>query len=125
MADPFKAKDVKVGKTGNPVARLGVYQNSYSRNSHIAEFNQVWFGNNNAVNFLETAIKNKHRWEIEADGRGFSEWVNNVSVEEITDSINTVITEGRFKVYKLPAQYLPLNINNLNDVLEYIETQTL
>ena len=59
MRDPLGSGDCKIGITGFDSAktRLGVYQNSYSANSHMATFNHLWYGKPNPVSKLESILK--------------------------------------------------------------------
>ena len=55
--DPLGSIDSKVGITGSPAVRLGVYQNSYSRKSHIACLDVVYIGPARAIANLERVAK--------------------------------------------------------------------
>jgi hypothetical protein len=50
--DPLGAPDAKAGITGHFEVRLGVYQNSYSRNSHVACFDILYIGPARAIENL-------------------------------------------------------------------------
>jgi hypothetical protein len=111
--DPFGLNDSKAGKTSHPDVRLGVYQNSYSARSHLAQFDYAFYGSAKAINNLEKAIKSEFDWDIEQDGRGFSEWINNYTSAEVLEKVKEIIEGYRFKVFPVPSNFLPLNINNL------------
>lgn len=113
--DPMGSLDSKVGITGNPAVRLGVYQNSYSKKSHTACFNVVYIGPKGAIEKLEKEVKQEFNWEIELDGRGHSEWVSQ-TYSTIETKIDEIIEGHRFKVTKVPERYLPLTVDNLNDL---------
>jgi hypothetical protein len=119
--DPLGAPDSKVGITGNPEVRLGVYQNSYSRNSHMACFDTVYIGPARAIANLEKAVKQDFDWEIERDGRGHSEWVT-MEHNLIEDKVDKIIDGYKFKVKKVPKKFLPLTTDNLTDFLESIKS---
>lgn len=122
MKDPFGGPDIKIGKTGDPESRLGNYQNSFSSRSHVACFNQVWFGDNMAIDNLEKAIKQVHHWDIELDGRGHSEWIYNKSLEEMEESIEQIIQDYKFKVERISDDYLPLSRLNLDIFLSSLKS---
>lgn len=115
--DPMGSGDSKIGITGNPAVRLGVYQNSYSKKSHTACFDVVYIGPARAVANLEKAVKQEFQWDIELDGRGHSEWVS-MTYTAIEKKIDEIIDGYKFKVVKVPKQYLPLSVDNLNKFLE-------
>ena len=95
------SKDCKIGITSNPIVRLGVYQNSYSRKSHIARFDLVYIGSNRIISNLEKAVKNEFSWDIELDGRGHSEWISK-PYEMLESQIDKIINGYNFKVKKVP-----------------------
>ncbi len=114
------ANDSKVGVTGHPEVRLGVYQNSYSRNSHTACFDLVYFGHPTAIDNLEKAVKKHFNWDIERDGRGHSEWVSNHGPKDIETKVDEIIDGYKFKVTKVPAQFLPLTVDNLDEFYSWL-----
>ena len=87
--DPMGAKDSKVGITGSPAVRLGVYQNSYSKKSHSACFDVVYIGPARVISNLEKVVKQEFNWDIDRDGRGHSEWISqtHTALETAIDSI--------------------------------------
>lgn len=117
--DPMGAPDSKIGITGNPYVRLGVYQNSFSRRSHVACFDVVYIGPARAVNNLEKAVKIELDWDIEMDGRGHSEWVSK-DYRDIERNIDEIIEGYKFKVSKVPKKFLPLTVDNLKEFLDQL-----
>jgi len=114
--DPLGSGDSKIGITGGPAVRFGVYQNSYSKKSHTACFNVVYIGPARAVANLEKAVKQEFQWDIELDGRGHSEWVS-MTYTEIEKRIDDIIEGHCFKITKVSKQYLPLTVDNLEKFL--------
>lgn len=115
--DPMGSIDSKIGITGHPAVRLGVYQNSYSRKSHIACFDVVYIGPSRAVANLEKAVKQTFDWSIERDGRGASEWVSQ-TYSTIESKIDELINGYKFKITKVPKRFLPLTVDNLDRFLK-------
>ncbi len=114
--DPLGAKDAKIGITGHPAVRLGVYQNSYSRNSHVACFNVVYVGSAKAIASLEKVVKQQFEWDIERDGRGASEWIGGQTADEIEIKIDSIIDGYKFKIEKISNDFLPLTVDLLDDL---------
>jgi hypothetical protein len=110
--DPMGSLDSKVGITGNPEVRLGVYQNSYSKKSHTAGFDVVYVGPARAISNLEKAVKQVLDMDIELDGRGHSEWVSQ-TYTTIESKIDEIIKGYQFKVTKIEKQFLPLTVDNM------------
>jgi len=120
--DPMGSLDSKVGITGNPSVRLGVYQNSFSKKSHTACFDVVYFGPPAAIGRLEAAIKQELNLDIELDGRGHSEWVSQ-TYTTIEKTIDEIIDGYKFKIVKVPKKFLPLTVDNLPKLQEWIAEQ--
>ena len=121
--DPMGSIESKIGITGHPSVRLGVYQNSYSRKSHIACFDKVYFGPARAIASLEKAVKQTFDWNIERDGRGASEWVNQ-TYTTIESKIDELIEGYKFKITKVPKKFLPLTVDNLESLSKFIESSS-
>lgn len=115
--DPMGSLDSKVGITGNPSVRLGVYQNSYSKKSHTACFDVVYIGPARVIGTLERAVKQEFNWDIDRDGRGHSEWVTQ-TYTSLEKAIDEIIDGYKFKVKKVPKKYLPLTVDNLQQFLK-------
>lgn len=118
MQDPFGGPDAKIGKTGSFADRLGTYQNSYSSRSHVACFDYVWVGDKIAIDRLESVLKKEFDWEIELDGRGHSEWLQDIDIDDVIQKIQQTIDDYRFKVRRVDQKFLPLTIYNLDEFLE-------
>lgn len=118
---PMGAPDSKIGITGHWEIRQGVYQNSYSRNSHIACFDLVYVGVPSAVNNLEKVIKQRYDWNIERDGRGASEWIAKTSPDDIEKLVDELIEGYHFKIVKVPKQFLPLTVDNKEEFNAYVK----
>jgi hypothetical protein len=116
--DPMGALDSKVGITGSPAVRLGVYQNSYSRKSHVACFDVVYIGPARVIGNLEKAVKQEFNWDIDRDGRGHSEWISQ-TYKTLETKIDELIEGYAFKVVKVPKRFLPLTVDNLPGLLEH------
>lgn len=112
--------DSKIGITGHPSVRLGVYQNSYSRKSHVACFDRVYVGPERAIAALEKAVKQEFNWNIERDGRGHSEWISE-TYTTIETKIDEIIDGYKFKIQKVPKKYLPLTVDNLDNMLKDLD----
>jgi hypothetical protein len=110
--------DSKVGITGNPEVRLGVYQNSYSKKSHTACFDVVYVGPARAIANLEKAVKQILDIHIELDGRGHSEWVSQ-TYKTIESKIDEIIDGYKFKVEKIDSKFLPLTVDNIQEFKDF------
>jgi hypothetical protein len=114
--DPMGAEDSKLGITGSPEVRLGVYQNSYSKKSHTACFDVVYIGPARVIGNLEKAAKQKFNWDIDRDGRGHSEWISQ-NFKDLEIAIDSIIEGYKFKAVKVTKRFLPLTVDNLEEFL--------
>ena len=118
--DPLGSLDSKVGITGNPAIRLGVYQNSYSKKKHTACFDVAYVGPARAISNLEKAAKQAFDWDIQMDGRGHSEWVSQ-TYTTIEAKVDELINGYKFKIKKVPKKFLPLTVENLDKLSAWID----
>ena len=116
--DPMGAEDSKLGITGSPEVRLGVYQNSYSKKSHTACFDVVYIGPARVIGNLEKAAKQKFNWDIDRDGRGHSEWISQ-NFKDLEIAIDSIIEGYKFKLVKVTKRFLPLTVDNLEEFREH------
>lgn len=112
----------KIGVTSHFEVRLGVYQNSYSQDNHIAGFDLVYYGPTRAIDNLEKEIKKHFDWKIERDGRGGSEWIVDITIDEIASNIDKLIKGHRFKVNKIESKLLPFTVHNGKEILNEVDS---
>lgn len=112
---------VKTGVTSHYEVRLGVYQNSYSQDNHIAGFDLVYYGPSRAIDSLEKEIKKHLDWKIERDGRGGSEWIGNITINEVASHIDRLIEGNRFKIKKIESKLLPFTVHNGKEILNEVD----
>jgi hypothetical protein len=103
--DPMGSGDVKVGITSNPKMRLGVYQCSYSAKSHRACFDYVWEGPSKQIERLERVLKEQYKWEIESDRLGESEWITDITIDNLITVVNNEIQGWRFHIAPLDFEF--------------------
>jgi len=115
FADPMGDKACKIGISTKPEVRLGTYQNSVSARSHLACFNRAWYGTSKVISKLELTAKTEFDWEIERDGRGHSEWVYDMSVDDIATKIEAIINGFHYKVNPVPKQFLPMTVEKYKE----------
>jgi hypothetical protein len=116
------SSDSKVGITGSPAVRLGVYQNSYSKKSHTACFDVVYIGPARVIGNLEKAAKQEFSWDIDRDGRGHTEWVSQ-TYTTIETAVDDIIDGYKFKVRKVPKKFLPVTVDNIEAMLVHFNLE--
>lgn len=103
--DPMGRPDAKLGITAHPKSRLGTYQNAMSPRSHRACFDFVWVGPDNQIDKLEKVLKEKYNWDIASDKMGESEWVQDITIEELKTAVQEIIDGYRFHIKPLDAVF--------------------
>lgn len=71
-------------------SRLGTYQNSYGP-TYRERFEKVWVGPESEIRELERLLKIKFRNQIAGTTRGYTEWVQDISFEQLSSDINNHI----------------------------------
>lgn len=120
--DPMGIDSCKAGLTSSPAVRLGVYQNSYSARSHIAQFDYAFVGTKNAISKLESRVKQDFDWDIERDGRGFSEWIDFHTNKQVLEKVQEIINSCHYKVQAVPTELLPITVDNLDDIQDWVDS---
>jgi hypothetical protein len=111
--DPLGSGDIKIGITSNPRSRLGSYQCAYSAKRHKACFNYVWTGPQKQIDRLESVLKEQYKWDIASDVLGESEWVTDKTLEEIIQSVDSVIFGWKFHITPLEIEF-PVTMDDVD-----------
>lgn len=96
---PLGNTDFKIGITAirHIASRLGSYQNAFGP-TYQERFELIWVGPEEDIRELERLLKIKYRDKIAGISRGYTEWVTNVTyddlVADIQQSINALGLEA-------------------------------
>lgn len=71
-------------------ARLGTYQNSYGP-TYEERFEKVWVGPEADIREIERLLKIKFRAQVAGNTRGYTEWIQDITYEQLVGVINTHI----------------------------------
>lgn len=104
--------------------RLAAYQQAVGP-VYTEEFIELWVGEDVDIKEAEKKIKNNFKHKIISAEAGLSEWISNIDKSDILDYINELRTEHFIKLFDVPKEFVPLNMNNCEDFLEYIEEHTI
>ena len=115
MAPPDGGVDVKVGITtlSKAEVRLGTYQNALGPR-FLCKWPRCWVGPGPEIERLERALKRHYKSHILYEGRGYTEWVCDLTWQDVWPVVDDTIAGHRFKVEAVPDQHLPLSQNNLD-----------
>ena len=71
-------------------SRLGTYQNSFGPD-YEDRFESVWVGPEADIRELERLLKIKYRNKIAGNKRGYTEWIQGVSFNDLVEDIEATI----------------------------------
>lgn len=88
---PLSESCYKIGISAvkNIYARLGTYQNAFGP-SYQERFDRIWAGPEQDIRELERLLKGHFKYKMAGRSRGYTEWVNNISFEEVVQEIETL-----------------------------------
>jgi len=101
-------------------ARLGTYQQAVGP-VYTEKFLQVWLGKETHIREAEKQIKRHFKDRIASLEAGLSEWVSDVSMEEMLEFIRELESAYFIKFTKAPDTLLPVTMNNYEDLQEWWE----
>lgn len=115
MCPPYGEEDTKVGITtlSKAEVRLGTYQNALGPKL-LCQWQRCWVGPGPEIERLERVLKQYYKQEILNEGRGYTEWVSGQTWRDIEPVVEDMIEGHRFKVERLPQEFLPLSSRNLD-----------
>jgi len=115
MSPPDDGKDVKIGITtlNTAEARLGTYQNALGPR-FLCKWWRCWVGQGGEIARLERELKKHYRHNILNEGSGYTEWVSDLTWQDVVPTVEEMIDGHRFKVSPVPDLFLPLSSRNLD-----------
>lgn len=115
-------EDTKVGITElvNARTRLGTYQNAIGR-AWEESFKYFWIGDENQIRIAETQVKRHFKDKISSAEAGLSEWICDVSEQELLEFITFLREKHYIKFIDAPAQFLPLTMPLCEDLAQWYE----
>ena len=115
-------KDWKVGiadlSDGKARKRLATYQNAVGP-VHEEKFVRVFVGDKLHIRSAERQFKRVYKKNIGSAEAGFSEWISNVTLEELVNFVAVLQTEYFIKIYNVPEQFEPLTMPMCEELEEW------
>lgn len=89
---PLSDRNFKIGITAirHIASRLGSYQNSFGP-TYQERFEMIWIGPEEHIRELERLLKINYRSRIAGTSRGFTEWVTDISYDDLVTDIQKTI----------------------------------
>jgi len=115
-------QDFKVGIAALEHARkrLSVYQNAVGP-VYEEKFIRVFVGTKDQIKFAEKMFMREFKDRIGSKEGGFSEWISNVTLEELLAFIEELRTDYFSKIVNVPEELEPLTMPMCEDLIEWVQ----
>lgn len=100
--------------------RLASYQNAVGP-VWEEKFIRVWIGDQNQIVLAEKEFKRHYKDKIQSAEAGLSEWICDISLEELLSYITELREEHFIKFIDVPEQFLPLTMPMCEDLAQWYE----
>jgi hypothetical protein len=101
-------------------SRLATYQNAVGP-VWTESFMRVWIGDSNQIRLAEKAFKRFFKENISSAEAGLSEWICDVTLEQLLDYITELREEHFIKFIDVPEQFLPLTMPLCEDLAAWYD----
>ena len=115
-------QDFKVGIAALELARkrLSVYQNAMGP-VYEEKFIRVFVGTKDQIKFAEKMFMREFKDRIGSKEGGFSEWISNVTLEELLAFVEELRTDYFSKIVNVPKELEPLTMPMCEDLVEWVQ----
>ena len=115
-------QDFKVGIAALELARkrLSVYQNAVGP-VYEEKFMRVFVGTKDQIKFAEKMFMREFKDRIDSKEGGFSEWISNVTLEELLAFVEELRTDYFSKIVNVPEELEPLTMPMCEDLVEWAQ----
>jgi hypothetical protein len=115
-------QDFKVGIAALELARkrLSVYQNAVGP-VYEEKFIRVFVGTKDQIKFAEKMFMREFKDRIGSKEGGFSEWISNVTLEELLAFVEELRTDYFSKIVNVPKELEPLTMPMCEDLVEWAQ----
>ena len=115
-------QDFKVGIAALELARkrLSVYQNAVGP-VYEEKFIRVFVGTKDQIKFAEKMFMREFKDRIGSKEGGFSEWISNVTLEELLAFVEELRTDYFSKIVNVPEDLEPLTMPMCEDLVEWVQ----
>jgi hypothetical protein len=120
LRNPLESDHWKCGISSlrNAPSRIGTYQNAFGP-SITENWKYIWLGTRRHVVKLESEFKVRYDDNIENINAGHSEWISNISEQQLLDSVEDFRDNWFIKVTDVPEEFKPFTIDKLDDVIKW------
>lgn len=119
VVDPKHFK-VGIAQLSTARSRLATYQNAVGP-VWEEKFLKVWIGNENQIRLAEKQFKRMFKDNILSAEAGLSEWICDISLEELLSFVEELRDEYYIKFIDAPTQFVPLTMPLCEDLASWYE----
>ena len=119
VTDPRHFK-VGIAKLVSARTRLATYQNAVGP-VWEESFIRVWLGDENQIRLAEKSFKRNFKDKIQSAEAGMSEWICDITLDELLTYITELREEHFLKFIDAPEEFLPLTMPLCEDLIEWYE----
>lgn len=117
--EPYHFK-VGIAALKHARSRLATYQNAVGP-VWEEKFIRVWIGNENHIRLAEKSFKRQFKDKISSAEAGLSEWICEITLDELLEFIVELREEHFLKFIDAPAQFIPLTMPLCEDLATWYE----
>lgn len=117
VVDPRHFK-VGIAQLATARSRLATYQNAVGP-VWEESFMRVWIGDENQIRLAEKSFKRQYKDKIQSAEAGLSEWICEITLEELLEYITELREEHFLKFTDAPKEFLPLTMPLCEDLEEW------
>ena len=107
-----------VSKLKNAYSRIGTYQNAFGP-FYKEQWKHIWIGTEKQIDCLEEEFHKFWDNQIEDIDAGNSEWVSNVTEQEVLDSVEEIRNTFFINVEDVPDEFKPFTVEKIEDLKEW------
>ena len=100
--------------------RLSSYQNAVGP-VHEEKYTRIFVGEKEQIRKAEKHFKIEFGNKIKSKEAGFSEWVSDVTLDELVAFVDELRNEYYVKIYSIPEQLEPCNMATCEDVQNWVD----
>lgn len=112
---------VGIAQLATARSRLATYQNAVGP-VWEESFMRVWIGDENQIRIAEKSFKRQYKDKIQSAEAGLSEWICDISLDELLEYITELREEHFLKFVDAPKEFLPLTMPLCEDLIEWYDT---
>lgn len=108
-----------ISSISNAWSRLGTYQNAFGP-EYKENWKHIFIGESRQIKMLERKFKQRYSDKISGGDAGYSEWITDITEEELLGAVKFFRDECFIKFYDVPDELLPFTSDYVDELKEYV-----